>query len=57
MPGFTLKSMTPVLWQKTNDTTYTSLLDILIDYALEHYNKRNSLIYTREEKNDKKKVI
>jgi len=50
MPGFTMKSMTPVLWNKTDGTTYSQLLDILIGYAFDFYNKRNSLTYSREKK-------
>ncbi len=48
MPGFTMKSMTPVLWNKTDGTTYSQLLDILIKYAFDYYTKKNSLIYVRK---------
>jgi len=48
MPGFTMKSMTPILWNKTDGTTYSQLLDMLIDYALDFYENKNSLIYVRE---------
>jgi len=48
MPGFTMKSMTPILWNKTDGTTYSELLDILIDYAFDFYYKKNSLVYERK---------
>ncbi len=48
MPGFTMKSMTPILWNKTDGTTYSELLDILIDYAFDFYSKKESLVYVRK---------
>ncbi len=37
MPGFTLFSMTPVLWEATNGTTYSELIEWLIELAFERY--------------------
>ena len=34
MPGFTLFSMTPVLWEATNGTTYSELIEWLIELGL-----------------------
>ncbi len=48
MPGFTMKSMTPILWNKTEGTTYSELLDILIEYAFDFYSRKNSLVYVRK---------
>ncbi|MDP3385720.1 MAG: D-alanine--D-alanine ligase family protein [Eubacteriales bacterium] len=47
MPGFTKLSMTPALWTKTDGTTYSQLVDKLIDYAFERYEKKNALKYDR----------
>ncbi|CAM4440543.1 D-alanine--D-alanine ligase family protein [Paenibacillus tarimensis] len=37
LPGFTKNSMFPVLWEKTAGTTYTQLLDRLIELAMERH--------------------
>ncbi len=47
MPGFTKLSMTPALWKKTDGTTYSELVDELIDYAFERFDKKNTLKYDR----------
>ena len=47
MPGFTRLSMTPVLWQKTDGTTYSELVERLIDLAFERYNKGKAILYNR----------
>lgn len=47
MPGFTKLSMSPILWEKTNGTTYSQLIDKLIDLAFDRYEKHNSLLYSR----------
>lgn len=47
MPGFTPKSMFPLLWQHTN-VTYPQLIDELIDLAFERHAEKASLQYTRD---------
>lgn len=47
MPGFTKHSMTPALWEKTDGTSYPQLIEKLIEFALEAYDKRNSVSYVR----------
>ncbi|ABR49830.1 D-alanine--D-alanine ligase [Alkaliphilus metalliredigens QYMF] len=48
MPGFTKLSMTPALWEKTDQTTYPELIEKLINLAFERYNKRKSFLYKRK---------
>ncbi|NMB07252.1 MAG: D-alanine--D-alanine ligase [Tissierellia bacterium] len=43
MPGFTLFSMTPVLWEATNGTTYSELIEWLIELAFERYEEEKSI--------------
>lgn len=47
MPGFTKLSMTPALWKKTDGTSYSELVDKLIEYAFERFEKKNALKYDR----------
>lgn len=47
MPGFTPFSMTPVLWEATDGTTYSDLVEILINLALERYEEKKSIINKR----------
>ncbi|HBH11814.1 MAG: D-alanine--D-alanine ligase [Clostridiales bacterium 38_11] len=47
MPGFTKLSMTPALWEKTDGTTYSELVDKLIEYAFEQFDKKSALKYDR----------
>ncbi|HAE42154.1 MAG TPA: D-alanine--D-alanine ligase [Clostridiales bacterium] len=47
MPGFTKLSMTPALWKKTDGTTYSELVDKLIDYAFERFENKRTLKYDR----------
>lgn len=47
MPGFTPISMAPVLWEKTDGTTYPQLVEILIGYALERYEQKKTLSSTK----------
>lgn len=47
MPGFTALSMTPVLWEKTNGTTYSQLIEKLIDLALERHEQKENFIFSR----------
>lgn len=44
MPGFTNFSMFPALWERTNGTTYSQLLDWLIELALERYQRERGLV-------------
>lgn len=43
MPGFTSISMAPILWQKTDGSTFKDLLDKLIEYAKERYIEKSSI--------------
>lgn len=47
MPGFTPKSMFPLLWQHT-DVDYPQLIDELIELAIERHTEKASLQYTRD---------
>ncbi len=47
MPGFTNASMTPALWEKTDGTSYAELIEKLIEYAFESYEKKRTLLYDR----------
>ncbi len=47
MPGFTAVSMTPVLWKATNGTTYSELIEKLIELAFDRYEEKNNIINTR----------
>ncbi|MFD0710731.1 D-alanine--D-alanine ligase family protein [Paenibacillus sp. GCM10027626] len=47
MPGFTNCSMYPVMWERTNGTSYGELIERLIDYALERHLERQSIEYAR----------
>lgn len=47
MPGFTPFSMTPVLWEATNGTSYSELVEWLINLALERYKEKSSIINMR----------
>ena len=49
MPGFTPVSMTPVLWEATDGTSYGELVEILIQFALERYKEKESIINRRED--------
>ncbi len=48
MPGFTPVSMTPVLWQATDGTSYGELVEILIALALERYEEKKAIINRRD---------
>lgn len=41
-PGMTKTSLSPDLWYKTDGTTYSELLDKLIEYTIERYDNGNS---------------
>ncbi|WP_207753493.1 D-alanine--D-alanine ligase [Sporosalibacterium faouarense] len=50
MPGFTKLSMTPVLWEKTDGTTYSQLVERLIKLGFQRYEERKALLYDRRTK-------
>lgn len=43
LPGFTVLSMTPVLWEATDGTTYSELIEWLIELAFERYEEEQSI--------------
>lgn len=43
MPGFTVLSMTPVLWEATNGTSYSELIEKLIELAFERHREEQSI--------------
>ena len=47
MPGFTPVSMTPVLWEATNGTTYTQLVEKLIGFAVESFKEKQNIVIKR----------
>lgn len=47
MPGFTPVSMTPVLWSATDGTTYSELIEKLINLAFERYDEKKAIINKR----------
>ncbi len=47
MPGFTPVSMTPVLWEATNGTSYTELVEKLIDFGIEEFKERQGILNKR----------
>lgn len=49
MPGFTSLSMTPVLWEKTDGTNYSQLVEKLIDLAIERHEQKENFIFSRRQ--------
>ena len=47
MPGFTPLSMTPVLWGATDGTTYSGLVEILIELGFDRYRQKSKIINRR----------
>lgn len=47
MPGFTPVSMTPVLWKATDGTTYTELVERLINLGIESFNSKKQIVIKR----------
>jgi len=45
-PGFTLNSMFPALWNRTNGMTYAELINRLIRYALERHVRKQSISFS-----------
>lgn len=48
MPGMSALSMTPVLWEATDGTSYPALLDKLVDWGFAAYNNKKALVRTSE---------
>lgn len=47
MPGFTPVSMTPVLWEATEGTSYRELVETLIQYGIEEFEERQKIANMR----------
>jgi D-alanine-D-alanine ligase len=47
LPGFTNYSMYPVMWERTDGTKYSELVEKLIDYAFTRYAEKQSIHYSR----------
>ncbi|WP_028610753.1 D-alanine--D-alanine ligase family protein [Paenibacillus harenae] len=47
LPGFTSSSMYPVMWEKTDGTRYSELIEKLIDYAFMRHAEKQTIQYTR----------
>lgn len=47
LPGFTGTSMYPVMWERTDGTTYAELIGKLIDYAFMRHADKGTIRYTR----------
>lgn len=47
MPGFTPLSMTPVLWGATDGTSYSELVEILIQLGFDRYNEKSKILNRR----------
>ncbi|WP_028563908.1 D-alanine--D-alanine ligase family protein [Paenibacillus pinihumi] len=47
LPGFTKFSMYPVMWERTNGTPYSGLIEKLIDYAFMRHADKQAIQYTR----------
>lgn len=47
MPGFTTTSMAPALWEASEGSTYSKLIEKLIDLGFERYEQKKSIIRTR----------
>lgn len=43
MPGFTPISMAPMLWAETDNSSFSDLIERLIDYAFERYEEKTSI--------------
>lgn len=43
MPGFTSISMAPMLWEKTDNSDFSLLIDRLVDYALARHEEKSSI--------------
>lgn len=49
MPGFTKYSMFPALWEKTDGTSYSELIQILIGLGFARHEQKNSILHMRWE--------
>lgn len=50
MPGFTAYSMFPALWEKTDGTTYSELIEKLIKLGFCKHKQKNSILTMRWER-------
>ncbi|CAI6083486.1 D-alanine--D-alanine ligase family protein [Cohnella sp. JJ-181] len=48
LPGFTSASMYPVMWERTDGTTYAALIEKLIGYAFDRHAAKQSIRYERQ---------
>lgn len=47
LPGFTNYSMYPVMWERTDGTSYSALIEKLIAYAVDRHESKQTIRYTR----------
>ncbi|MBB6672689.1 D-alanine--D-alanine ligase [Cohnella nanjingensis] len=47
LPGFTAFSMYPIMWERTDGTRYSELIEKLIDYAFTRHADKQTIRYTR----------
>ncbi|MFD2613970.1 D-alanine--D-alanine ligase family protein [Paenibacillus gansuensis] len=47
LPGFTNFSMYPVMWERTDGTSYSELIEKLIAYAIARHENKQTIRYTR----------
>ncbi|MCM3631062.1 D-alanine--D-alanine ligase [Paenibacillus glycanilyticus] len=47
LPGFTNFSMYPVMWERTDGTSYSELIEKLIAYAFARHDNKQTIRYTR----------
>ncbi|WP_435166894.1 D-alanine--D-alanine ligase family protein [Paenibacillus glycanilyticus] len=47
LPGFTNFSMYPVMWERTNGTAYSALIEQLIGHAVTRHQNKQTLQYTK----------
>ncbi|MBD2869729.1 D-alanine--D-alanine ligase family protein [Paenibacillus arenilitoris] len=47
LPGFTNFSMYPVMWERTDGTSYSELIEKLIDYAFTRHAEKQTIQYAR----------
>lgn len=47
LPGFTNYSMYPVMWERTDGTSYSALIEKLIGYAIDRHENKQTIRYSR----------
>jgi len=47
MPGFTALSMSPALWKATDGTSYSELIEKLLEFGFERYRQKKAILRTR----------